>query len=88
LRNIGAGDQRENTFGDLPARDVVEGRLLVVTPATPTTPATPQNSQTPTPPNRRLTSSDMFGMSTVMRNGCHGLKGSVEITSAAGVADF
>ncbi|KAJ5876561.1 hypothetical protein N7455_000026 [Penicillium solitum] len=90
-RNIGTGEQREETCGNLPAGDNVEGRLLVVTPATPTTPttpATPQNPQTPTPPKRkrRLTSSNLSSASNAARNGFHGLKEPFGINSAAGVA--
>ncbi|CRL22476.1 unnamed protein product [Penicillium camemberti] len=77
LHNIGTGEQRE----DLPAGDDVEGRLLVVTPATPTTPQTP-----PPKRKRRLTSSDLSSGSTVVRNSFHGLKEFFGIDSPAGVA--
>ncbi|KAJ5615028.1 hypothetical protein N7537_000142 [Penicillium hordei] len=77
LRNVGTGEQREETCRDLPAGDDVDGRLLAVTPATPTTPATPQNPQTPTPPKRkkrRLAISKLSSGSTAVRNTLHGLK--------------
>ncbi|KAJ5418469.1 uncharacterized protein N7487_002019 [Penicillium crustosum] len=88
LPNIGTREQREDTCGDLPTGDNVEGRVLVVTPQTPTTLATPHDPQTPTPPKRkrRLTSSNLSSGSTVIRNGLHGLKEPFGIDSPAAVA--
>ncbi|CAI7650009.1 unnamed protein product [Penicillium viridicatum] len=84
LHNVGTGEQRGETSGDLPAGDNVVGRRLGVTPTTPTT---SQSPRTPTPPKkkkRRRTSSELSNRSTVVRNGFHAMKESFMTSSPAG----